>query len=1127
MDDRSRSLRSSSGASLRASVSSRTSLLKNDPSTSLRNSSILDRLDDGALQALSDDEEHNGSDIKLIISEIRRISSSSKLYGREKEKRNLESIWRKCCQLSRQELCIIRGEPGCGKSRLASSLRPLVHRDPKLPKRYAKAFFLSGKFSPPCYHTKIPFEVFSTALSSYVDQLLDSKNTELIAQCREKLLQEVRNGRDLLVAMVPAFGRLFDQSDLPKGREKTFTGSTQARMFGIEATNRLWDAFSNAISAICFYTPIVLHLDDIQWCGPSSLNLLRSLFVGSKNFPLMVIATSRSDSSEQSDVRQRSAILQPTTAMTGYTSQEFSKLLSDVENHHSVGVSQIYLLDLTLEDVKGLVADILRMRPHQVTDLARVVHEASKGNAFHMYQFLRLVAESNCIKRYSNYWIWDIAQVESTIKDESNSVSGMVVRTIQAMPRPVQEALKIACCMGSDVDISAVDQVLQTPSAPLLQYAADEGFLTFLPQYGGYRFAHDLIRQASFQLISEDDHDEFYLNIGRRLWRGCSPSALEENIMFVVAFMNVGAACVTEERERYKVAELNLRAGIKAFALPSLPDAISFLKKGREFLGVDAWAKRYNLCLDLYSYSAQVEAANGNSEIVEMCYREVDMNAVTLWDKLGVYRAKLKSMEQQGIAKQAVLFCTRVLRQLGLSIPTRASKVAVLRELLIVKWAIRGRTDHGILSLPLMTDSRKRACMDFLAAGSISCMRADPRMGMIYGCRAVLLSLKHGLNASSAFGFCMYAGVLNAFKKVKDAYRFGRLSIQIAEAANSPQSIVRVYLALGYGVLHSMKPIADSLEALENAKRVGWDSGLVESSIYAYMVCDMVQFCSGTKLSALEDSINKTMELRSYYRHPSSQSLFMLQMVKCCQGMEPDPTRLSGTFISFDDVESEQLVAQNKMLLLLMYGLALELAYLHGDFQHAERMAALCRETDERTRRSYFASLLPVLYVLCSIERYRQGFSRKENLKLVRKYRKLVARSAKDAPSNFSHHLFLVDAEIMSINAKHREDDTSALYMAAFYSAEEQDNIKIQALACEKYGDYLSKNGKSTEAEAQWNKSCLLWELWGGEVKSRELQQKTASNNIGRRRSSLHYDKPNMAAVESTDSTLFIESTRG
>ena len=656
------------------------------------------------------------TDVQYLLSDIRR-AISSKLYGRDKERLLLKECWEGCCHEQSQRWLVIAGNPGTGKSRLADSLRSLKGKG---------SFFAYGNFSQSHSTSTGTLQVLATAIASFLHQIHDSQDEDLIVQCKKAIRLAVFNDRKILIQMIPAFELLLG-SPLADHRERQHhhhlppdsRGGLTTQVYGVESTNRLWSAFSNAIAALCSCTSLILSLDDVQWADDMSLDLLQSLMDSSHIFPLLIVTTLRS--SDASYSTGGFPPMPPSTSTRWTPLGRKSKSLNPILERLGDRVTRIDLQNIPLADTERLVAHILGTAP-RFQEIAQVVHAESGGNFFHLFQSLRSLVEQGVLQRHNDLWMYDSSILEES-KFSSESVLELLSRTLQKLPRPVQEALKVAACLGTEIDVSAIDQILQTPSGRLLDNAAQEGFLTFLPNCGGYQFAHDFIQQAAFSLVDEGDREAFYLNLGRRLWRGSSPSALEENIISIVSLMNMGSSLITEKRERYKIAELNLKAGRKALALPSLVDAEIFFKQGLEFLNDDdqCWEDRYGLALNLFSYSAEVASWLGNFDHANYCIRKVDEFGETLDDRLHAYLSLLKSMENHGDPKESTAICISVLEKLGEKLPAKASKLVVTRELLRVKWALQGKTDQEFLGLWTMSDLRKAQCMEVSMDVVVNC----------------------------------------------------------------------------------------------------------------------------------------------------------------------------------------------------------------------------------------------------------------------------------------------------------------------------------------------------------------------------------------------------------------------
>ena len=76
-------------------------------------------------------------------------------------------------------------------------------------------------------------------------------------------------------------------------------------------------------------------------------------------------------------------------------------------------------------------------------------------------------------------------------------------------------------------------------------------------------FMHDQIQSAAFELINPEQRDSFRARIGNILLLTLSPKELEASLFEVVGLLNCAASNITDE-ERDELAEMNLKAGVKA-----------------------------------------------------------------------------------------------------------------------------------------------------------------------------------------------------------------------------------------------------------------------------------------------------------------------------------------------------------------------------------------------------------------------------------------------------------------------------------------------------------------------------------------------------------------------------------
>ena len=788
------------------------------------------------------------------------------LYGRETEVEQVLSCWRRCCQDHHQELLVLRGMPGTGKSTLAKSLKYYLDREKPRP----SGIFAEGKFTESAVDE--PYGAFVTAFSQYVDQLFVLLDRKTLEKCSLDAKEAVGEDGGLLTNVVPALERILGKQSIDSGNERD--------RFGMASLYRFHIAFANLVAALTNNMPMGLVIDDVQWADSASLELLRNLMRGSP-FALTIICgyrfcKERNEAGNSQQILKSSIPPEQVPDNLDRLGQDlvlFQSTLNDLMAESSVRVTVADLGGLQKKDVCQLLSTTFQNDGVETSNLADIVLAHTEGNVFHVIQLIRFLVGRGLVEwdDHGNRWKWDNCQLRKSL-ESVDSILDLLREPLDSVSRVTQEVLKTASCLGDDIDDSALGLILQTRVVPHLQEAEQIGLLTFRPCAGGYRFTHDWIRAAAFEMIPDEERDEFYLRIGRRLWQASSLAARAENVVQITKLMNKGSGALQEQRERMKLSELNLKAGKRARFLNSFPDAARFLSKGISLLSVNSWRDCYALTLDLYNTAAEVEATNGNFENVVSYIQEVITKAVDLDDKLRAYETLLRVMPQQGNLEETIVTAVKVLKQLGESLPPVATKFAALKELARVQLALRGKSDQDILELPLMTDKNKIACVRILNLIFLTCYEGRSPYTAIAAFRLMQFTLKYGRNGSSGLGFAFYAAILCGYGlDVHVASRYGRLGLSLAERDSSPESLPFTHFILGALVHHWSRPLREfTFGELALADKKALEVGCIGIALASRASAAIYSLYSSSNLSSVKSVLKDIVRVARVCRHRKS-----------------------------------------------------------------------------------------------------------------------------------------------------------------------------------------------------------------------------------------------------------------
>jgi predicted ATPase len=323
-------------------------------------------------------------------------------------------------------------------------------------------------------------------------------------------------------------------------------------------------------------------------------------------------------------------------------------------------------------------------------------------------------------------WTWRINDIQSAVMghyndSEISSSKYYVSDNLGRLPREMIDLLEVCACFGcSHMEDTLIEYILDYPVDIMLSEAVDMGILHTLDfdvgsQQGKmYSFEHDSIQMAAYNLIPEANRELFHLEIGRRLWRRLSKTALDQNVFVVLSQMIVGRRLITRSTERYSVASLCLHAGRKAAKLSNFRVALIYLKFGIELLGDSGWRDEYDLSLTLNNAAAEMEMCATNFEGMELVIESIICHARCSDDKVQARTTQLYARCVSDRQQKGLDLATQLLSDLGTPLPRSICKFTLRTELQSIRKMLKRKSNEYLKRLPIIDDENVLASLQIL-----------------------------------------------------------------------------------------------------------------------------------------------------------------------------------------------------------------------------------------------------------------------------------------------------------------------------------------------------------------------------------------------------------------------------
>jgi len=1002
-----------------------------------------------------------------------RFQVSQQLYGRESEVSELLETFNRVAQ-GESATVLIAGCSGAGKSALVNEIhKPIV---------YQRGYFTAGKFEQ--YKRNIPYSALIQAFAALVRQLL-AESSDRVAFWKERLDAVLGKNGEIIVDVIPDI-------ELIIGPQPPVSSLPPA-----EAQNRFNMVFCDFVRVFAGPdNPLVIFLDDLQWADSASRQLIHLLTTDAATRHLLLLGAYREEDLS--------------------SAHPLALLLNEMRQDR-VALSTISLGLLDPSHIGQLVADTLDAAADEVAPLADLIHRKTEGNPFFVYQLLMHLHQDGLIAFAADTasWIWDLGEIQAL--HLTDDLAQLMADKLREQSSAARQILQLAACIGAEFDLATLvtvaekepGQVLADLRQPLSEGlvlplgdaykymhsdAADEAHLLDGLDLS-FRFPHDQMQQAAYELIPGAEEERVRYRIGRLLLDAAPPDALEEQIFTIINHLNFGCELIADADEKRELARLNLVAGRRAKAATAYHSALEYFQIGVDLLPANAWQAHYQLCFDLHFERYEATYLISDFERVETLFCELLDQTRERSEKARLYNIRLMMYATQGHHRDACDVGIAGLRLFGIDLSPSPSRVAVMGELLRVKRRLLGKRVPDLIDLPEMRDADRRVAMSFLSNLTGTSYQADLNLFAVVVLRMVHMSLKYGNTHMAAHGYGLYGamlcGFLNDFAR---GYEFGQLGLELAEKYDDISAISRSYFDMAAFVSHWRRPLEHNIPLLDRAFQAGLDAGDFYAACYCASNKPFQLLLGAASLDDVLVEIEKSAEFvqRAGYEEGLEFIAIYRQFTRCLRGEIDAP----GSFAD-DEYDEDRRVAnlrqrQNKLPLHWYSILKMAALYLFGSYREAVRLG------DEAADLISFSAAFPYVAVhvyfralsLTAAYPSADEATKKRYWKELKGHRKKLRLWARNCPDNFLHFDLLVRAEMANIDG--REEAAIQHYEDALQAARTNRGAHYEAITAECAARFLIAQGHDQKAAERIDEARRAYARWGATAKVCVLEREYA-----------------------------------
>ncbi|MBS4049652.1 MAG: AAA family ATPase [Methylomonas sp.] len=844
----------------------------------------------------------------------RRVVFISKMVGRQAESALIHQEYRQVMS-GRFRSAFISGLSGIGKTRLIQELqKPLVKN---------RGYFTSGKFDQ--YQKNIPYSSFIQALRNLIRTFLTESN-EQVAQWKHKILEAVESHGGVIIDVVPELEFIIGPQPEP------------VQLPPVEARNRFNNLFGRFLACLASENnPLVLFIDDLQWCDTATFDFLQNLFANHGEHPyLFFIGAYRHNEVD--------------------SAHPLSKLIHAVRDNAGP-LAEIRLEALSASDCHEMVTYILDAEAAATAQLARFIADLTEGNPLFVSESLAWLYNEGLLGTDEDlHWFWDMQRIRDT--QMPASVVELFSAKVQKLPLKTLHILNHCACMGNRFTAEDVALVMDIRIEQLfedLKPVLSSSLL--LENKSDLQFVHDRVQEAVLRQVGVKLRPAIHWRIGKKLLDAALTNAhlkikdnlhvgrieyqcavehnvdLEnlDNLFTITAHLNQGRAAELDTETAYWLADINFHAGNKALDALAGEAANEFFLQAHDYLPADCWEHAYPLTFRIYQRLAKTNLMRGQYEQSETLLNRLIEHAVSDLDKAEALADQTTSLSSFGNFNQAILTANRGLAYFDKSIPTDADQARQQMLALMAQIQQQGDVWQTILAMPFTRERKSKIELAFYSEliPDLYMCGLVPQL-YLSAAQSTLHCLEGGMDESVIYSFSIMGLNLGEQGRFDEAFKYQDLAHDLCAQYPNTFGATRGMNGIVWCNMHSRSHPAEIVDYAHKGIQCGKNCGDLYNAGLSYGPLMWNLMVQGKNLRSLEEAAEECLQFSRKNQLSFSVGLAEAVLAGWVQPMKPDYRPLDMTATLQRWAGDNYVAASGSYFALLGFA-----QYFLGEFQAA------------------------------------------------------------------------------------------------------------------------------------------------------------------------------------------------